>query len=433
MDIPHTTHVLDNGLTLFVHEDHSLPLVSSNLWYHVGSGDEAPGRTGFAHLFEHLMFMGSEHVPTGTFDALLESAGCDNNGSTTVDRTNYYEDGPAHALELMLWLESDRMGWLLPQIDQAKLDLQRGVVQNERRQSYENQPYGLAHETLARLLYPAGHPYSWPTIGSMADLDAASLATVHEFCRTYYGPSNATLAIAGDVEAARVRAQVERWFGPIPKGRPVPRPQVAPFRLEAPVRHTLEDRVQLPRLYLAWHSVRGFAPGDAALEITAELLAGGKSSRLYQRLVYQLEIASQVVAYQDGGRLDGKFLVYATARPGHALGELRDVIDEELQRLANSGPTEHELERVRNGIEAQFVDMLERVGGFSGRANQLNYYAWMAGDAGSFERDWERYRAVTVDDVRHAARATLLDAARVELSVVPAGAPQLAAGGENGR
>src|SRR2546430_1113103 len=363
LHVPYQTFTLPNGLQVLLHEDHSVPLVSVNVWYHVGSSDEKPGRTGFAHLFEHIMFMGSQHVPTGEFDRLLEAAGADNNGSTTEDRTNYYEDGPANALPLMLYLDADRMGFLLPEITANKVDLQRGVVQNERRQSYENRPYGLAEENILERLYPASHPYHWPVIGSMADLQAATLDDVRRFFQTYYTPNNATLAIAGDITPRDARQFVERYFGDIARGPAVTRTPPPRVQLTGAVGAVLEDRVQLPRVYDAWHTVKAFSVDDATLDVLANVLAGGRSSRLYRRLVYELQIATDVVAFQDGGRIDGKFEVYATARPGHDLGELQRVIDEELRKLADRGPTPREVERAQNTVEAQFLSRMERVGG----------------------------------------------------------------------
>src|SRR5947207_6274961 len=268
LHVPYQTFTLSNGLQVLLHEDHSVPLVSVNMWYHVGSSDEKPARTGFAHLFEHIMFMGSQHVPTGEFDRLLEAAGGDNNGSTTEDRTNYYEDGPANALPLMLYLDADRMGFLLPEMTATKVDLQRGVVQNERRQSYENRPYGLAEENILDRLYPASHPYHWPVIGSMADLQAATLDDVRQFFQTYYTPSNATLAIAGDITPRDARQLVERYFSDIPRGPAVTRTPPPAVQTAGVVGAVLEDRVQLPRVYDAWHTVKAFsaaAPTPAVL------------------------------------------------------------------------------------------------------------------------------------------------------------------------
>ena len=425
LHVPYQTFTLPNGLQVLLHEDHSVPLVSVNVWYHVGSSDEKPGRTGFAHLFEHIMFMGSQHVPTGEFDRLLEAAGGDNNGSTTEDRTNYYEDAPGNALPLPLWLDSDRMGFLLPEITADKVDLQRGVVQNERRQSYENRPYGLAEENILQRLYPPDHPYHWPVIGSMADLSAATLDDVRGFFRTYYTPNNATLAIAGDITPRATRQLVERYFGDIPRGPAVTRPEPPAVQLGADVYATIEDRVQVPRVYDAWHTVKAFADGDAMLDVLANVLAGGRSSRLYKRLVYELQIATDVVAFQDGGRIDGKFELWATARLGHDLTELERVIDEEVRKIAQAGPTPREVERAQNSFEAQFLSRMERVGGFGGKADQLNFYNYFVGTPDYFEKDLDRYRKVTAAEVQQAARRYLADAHRVVLSVVPQGKPEL--------
>ena len=421
--VPYTTFTLPNGLQVFVHEDHSVPVVAMNTWYHVGSSDERPGRTGFAHLFEHIMFMGSEHVPTGEFDRLLEAAGADNNGSTTEDRTNYYEDGPSNALPLMLYLDADRLGFLLPEITADKVDLQRGVVQNERRQSYENRPYGLAEENILDRLYPPNHPYHWPVIGSMKDLDAATLEDVRRFFQTYYTPNNSTIAIAGDISADDARTLVQRYFGDIPRGPAVSRTPPPPVHLTADVAAVLEDRVQLPRVYNAWHTVKAFADDDAALDVVANVLAGGRSSRLYRRLVYDLQIATDVVAFQDGNRLDGKFEIFATARPGHELAELQRVIDDELGKLAEGGPTAREVERARNTFEAQFLSRMERVGGFGGKADQLNFYNYFVGMPDYFQKDLDRYGRVTPAGVQRAVKTYLTGAHRVVLSVVPQGKP----------
>ena len=424
--VPYQTFTLANGLKVILHEDHSLPVVAVNVWYHVGSSDEKPGRTGFAHLFEHVMFMGSQHVPTGEFDRLLEAAGGDNNASTSEDRTNYYEDGPANALPLMLYLDADRMGFLLPEMTADKVDLQRGVVQNERRQSYENRPYGLAEENILERLYPASHPYHWPVIGSMADLQAATLDDVRAFFQRYYTPNNATLAIAGDITARDARPLVERYFGDIARGPAVTRTPPPPVLVTRAVGAVLEDRVQLPRVYDAWHTVKAFRADDATLDVLANILASGRSSRLYRRLVYELQVATDVVAYQDGSRIDGKFVAYATARPGHDLGELQRVIDEELRKLADQGPTPREVERAQNTFEAQFLSRMERVGGFGGKADQLNFYDYFVGTPDYFQKDLDRYARVTPAAVQRAVRTYLSAGHRVVLSVVPQGKPELA-------
>lgn len=421
--VPYTRHVLPNGLNVILHEDHTTPTVSVNLWYRVGSAREAPGRTGFAHLFEHILFEGSEHVPEGMFDAWLEAAGGDMNGSTNPDRTNYYADVPANALELALYLESDRMGFLLPALTPAKLDGQREVVKNERRQSYENRPYGLAPLVLLETLYPPDHPYHWPTIGSMDDLSAATHEDVVRFFERYYGPGNASLSIAGDIDPERALSLVETWFGGIPAGPPVPPidPPAAALREEKRV--TLEDEVQLPRLYLCWLTPALYAPGDAELDILSGVLAGGKSSRLYRRLVYELQIAQDVSAVQASGELASRFCITTTARSGHDAVELERVVQEELDRLEAEPPSAAEVERAVNQFELGFLDRLERVGGFGGKADQLNGYFVRTGNPDWFQEDLARYWAIDPVDVQAVLRTYLKDDARVILTVVPAAAP----------
>jgi zinc protease len=408
---------LANGLTVILHEDHTVPLVTVNMWYHVGSARERPGRTGFAHLFEHLMFMGSGHVKPGQFDEWLESAGGDNNGSTENDRTNYWINVPANALELALFLESDRMGYLLDTMTPQTVDAQRDVVKNERRQSVENRPYGIADEVLGAMLYPEGHPYHWPVIGYMADLTAASYDDVVEFHKKYYTPANASLVVAGDIDAAKTRTLVEKWFGDV-KAAPAPEPMTIPGAVLTGVqKKTITDRVQLPRLYLAWLTPRHFEPGDAALDLVADVLAGGKNSRLYKRLVYEMQIAQDVSATQGSARLSSQFEIVATPRPGHTVDELKKVIDEELQRLQREEPSAHELERSVNQIEASFYNRMERVGGFGGKGDQLNAYFTYAGIPDWFNEDLARYRAQSPSDVRAAAAQFLPIDRRVELTV----------------
>ena len=420
--VPFTLDTLPNGLTLIVHEDHSVPVVTTNVWFHVGSGDEKVGRTGFAHLFEHLMFMGSEHAPYPQFDRLLEAAGANNNGSTTEDRTNYYEEGPSSSLKLMLWLEADRMGWLLPTMDKPKVDLQRDVVKNERRQSYENQPYGMVADVMPKLMYPASHPYSWPVIGSMADLSAASVDDVKDFFRKYYAPNNATLVVAGDVKADEVRAIVRQYFSDVPRGPAIERPTPAAFTVRDTA-VTLEDRVQLARLYLNWHTVKSTDVDAPALQVASYVLAGARTSRLTQALVYSGEVATGVQAYNDGKRLDGDFTIVATARPGKALDTLQTVIDANLQRLASDGPTARELDQARNAIEASFLRGIQTV---SGKADQLNEYYYQTGNPDGFQDDLDKLRAVSAADIQRVVRK-YLQAPRVMISVVPHGKQALAA------
>ena len=314
LTVPYTEFTLANGLHVILHRDTTVPVVSVNVWYHVGSANEKPGRTGFAHLFEHLMFEGSKNVPEGAADMWLEAAGGGTNGSTTTDRTNYFIDVPSTALELALFLESDRMAYLLDTMTAARVDGQRDVVKNERRQGIDNQPYGRATITLSDLLYPKNHPYNWPVIGTMEDLSAATYEDVVAFFKTYYGPNNASLVVAGDIDVAETNPLVEKWFSEIPGGSAAP-PITAPMAvLNEVMKHTMTDRVQLPRLYLAWHTPAGLEPGDAAMDVIAGLLTGGKNARLYRRLVYELQIAQDVQAFQNSRPLGSLFIINATAR-----------------------------------------------------------------------------------------------------------------------
>src|SRR5258708_3837817 len=320
IDIAYTQFTLPNGLRVILHEDHTVPTVTVNTWRHVGSARETPKRTGFAHLFEHLMFMGSGHVKPGEFDTWLEMAGGDNNASTANDRTNYFIDVPKNSLELALFLESDRTGYLLDTMTPKTVDAQRDVVKNERRQSVENRPYGTAQVVIGELLYPEGHPYHWPVIGYMDDLTAASYEDVVNFFRKYYTPGNSSLVIAGDIDPGETRRLVEKWFCDVQAG-PAPEPVVAPpATLTGVAKKTITDAVQLPRIYLAWLTPKHFAPGDAALDAAADVLAGGKNSRLYKRLVYDMQIAQNVNAFQASADLSSSFQIIATPRPGHTIG-----------------------------------------------------------------------------------------------------------------
>ncbi|HUQ88551.1 MAG TPA: pitrilysin family protein [Vicinamibacterales bacterium] len=419
ISVPYTQFKLPNGLNVILHRDTSVPIVSVNVWYHVGSGNERPGRTGFAHLFEHVMFEGSMHVPEGEFDNWLEAAGGNNNGSTTNDRTNYYEDVPSNALELALFLESDRMAFLLDDKAPDKINGQRDVVKNEKRQSYDNQPYGQAFLELPAMLYPPGHPYSWSTIGSMEDLSAASFEDIARFFRTYYVPGNASLVVAGDIDIANTRKLVEKWFGDVPAGKPVPPVNAPTVVLDGVKKKTITDKVQLPRLFLAWHTPALLKPGDAEMDVISNLLTGGKNSRLYKRLVYDLQIAQDVNAAQQSQALDSNFLIIATARPGQSLDKIQSVIDEELDKLRAAAPEQREVTRAINQIEANFYRSMESVGGFGGKANQLNAYYKAAGTPDYFQKDLDRYRALTPADIKAAIEKYLPKDRRVELSVVP--------------
>ena len=420
LSVPYERFQLPNGLDVLLHRDPTTPTVSVNTWYHVGSGQEKPGRTGFAHLFEHLMFEGSANVPEGAIDTWIEAAGGETNGSTNTDRTNYYVDAASNALDLALYLDADRMASLLGASDPSIIEGQRDVVKNERRQSYENRPYGLAFALLDQYLYPADHPYHWPVIGSMADLTAAAPADVADFFRTYYTPNNASLVVAGDIDLAEARRLVEKWYGTIPRGPAVPPQTVPSVRLSGETRIVHEDRVQLPRLYVAWHSPAEYAPGDAAAQALASVLGGGKNSRLFKRLVYDLQIAQDVSAFQSGSDLGGTFAVIATARPGQSLDRIAAVIDEEIARVKAATPEPRELERVVNGVEASFLAALERVGGFGGKADQLNGYLVATGTPDFFQEDLARFRALAPRDVQDAAQS-ILTGDRVVLSIVPQG------------
>ena len=419
LEVPHRQVTLANGLTVILHRDASVPVVSVNVWYHVGSANERPGRTGFAHLFEHLMFEGSKNVKEGEFDTLLESAGGDNNGSTNNDRTNYYEDLPSNALELALFLESDRMGFLVDTMSPERVNGQRDVVKNERRQNYENRPYGMASLELDKMLWPAGHPYSWPTIGDMADLTAASYEDVIAFFKKYYTPNNASLVIAGDIDLDRTQALVEKWFGGLPAG-PAVEPVAPPAAILTGVkRQTLKDRVQFPQLTLGWLTPPAYAPGDAALDIASSVLSGGKNSRLYKRLVYDMQIAQDVSAYQQSGALGSSFVIEATARPGKSLADIQKVIDEEIDRLRRDPPDAREVQRAVNQTEASFYRSMERVGSYRGKAEQLNAYFAAGGGPDYFAEDLARYTSLSPADIQAAIRRWLPAERRVELIVEP--------------
>ena len=420
LEVSFSQFTLPNGLHVILHEDHTVPLVTVNVWYHAGSAREKPGRTGFAHLFEHLMFMGSKNAKYGDFDRLLEAAGGTNNASTAEDRTNYYIDVPSTALELALFLESDRMAYLLDAMSPKTVDAQRDVVKNERRQAIENAPYGMASIEIAELVYPKGHPYRWPTIGHMEDLTAASYEDVVEFFRTYYQPANASLVVAGDIDPARARAAIEKWFADVKPGTapltPIdyPRPN-----LTAVQKKTIADRVQLPRLYLTWVTPPHFQPGDAELDVLSLLLAGGKNSRLYKRLVYELQIAQDVAAFQASRALNSEYQIVVTARPGASLDRIRTIVDEELARIQSAPATDREFQRALNQLESSFYDRMERVGGFGGVGDQLNAYYFAAGNPGYFNEDLARYRALSAGDITAAAARFLPLTRRVELIVEP--------------
>ena len=363
IDIPYKKFVLQNGLTLIVHEDHKAPIVAVNVWYHVGSKNEKPGKTGFAHLFEHLMFGGSENVKARYINALEQVGATDLNGTTSSDRTNYFETVPVSALDYTLFLESDRMGHLLGSFDKNTLDLQRGVVQNEKRQG-ENQPYGVVWQLITDATWPARHPYSWSVIGSMEDLNAASLDDVKEWFKTYYGPSNALLSIAGDIDAETARAKVEKYFGDIPPGPPVAHQEAWVAKMTGTHRERVEDHVPQPRIYQVWNVPQAGTADATYLDLAAQCLTLGKTSRLYKRLVYDDQIATTVNAFVQENEIASQFQIQVTVKPGQDLTKAGAIIDEELARLIAQGPSPDEMERVRTTFTAGFVRGLDRVGGF---------------------------------------------------------------------
>jgi zinc protease len=422
--IPHEKYTLSNGLEIILHVDRSVPIVAVENFYKVGSGDEKVGRTGFAHLFEHVMFMGSENVPVGKFDEWLEAAGASNNGSTNFDRTNYYETGPSNALPLMLWLDADRMGWLLPTMDQAKLDLQRDVVKNERRQGVDNAPYGKADETILPVLFPKGHPYSWDVIGSMDDLSAAAVDDVKGFFRQYYAPNNATITIAGDFNPDSAKAWVQKYFGQVPRSAaPITRPVPPAITLRKDTVLVVEDRVQLPRVYYTWHGVKAFSTDDAALDALTDIVAGGKSSRLYRTLVYEKQLAQDVRMNNQSQKLDGMIQLVVTAKPGVLPSDIDAEINRSLSDIIANGVTERELTRVKNGMRASMLDGLSSV---ASKAFRLSYYNYFAGSPDFLAQDLARYEALAPADVQRVARSYLRGRARVVLTIVPEGKSSLA-------
>jgi zinc protease len=390
---------LSNGLEVILSEDHRLPVVAVNIWYHVGPANELPGRTGFAHLFEHMMFQGSKHVGENQIKFLQAAGATGINGTTGFDRTNYFETMPAERLELAVWLESDRMAFLLEGLTARNLANQRDVVRNERRQR-ENTSYSLVWEELYRQLFPAGHPYHATIIGSHEDIESARLDDMKEFCRQYYVPNNASLALVGDFDSEKVKQLVDRYFGNIPLGPAIPKLDISTPPIASPKRITVTDRVELPRIYKAWLTPPVYKPGDAECGVLAQVLGAGRSSRLYQKLVHERQIAQEVSAEHQSLVLGSVLMLQATAKPGVSLEKLESAIDEELRLIQADGPSPEELERVRNTIHTNFAFGLESVGGTSGVADRLNSYNHYLGDPGYIAQDWQRYQAVSVDDVR---------------------------------
>ncbi|MGE0056931.1 MAG: M16 family metallopeptidase [Dehalococcoidia bacterium] len=417
IDITFEKYTLSNGLDVVLHVDKSIPVAAVNVWYHVGSQNEEPDRTGFAHLFEHLMFEGSKNHNREYFHPLQE-VGANINGSTSNDRTNYYENVPAEYLELALWLESDRMGYLLDAVDQHRLDVQRDVVKNERRQSYENRPYGLAGQEIRKALFPPSHPYHWQTIGSQEHLDAAALEDVHNFFKRFYAPNNASLSIAGDIDVDETKKLVERYFGDLTPAPAVARLQRWTPQLDSEVRLQLEDRVQLERVFFAWVGPPRFDADEAALDVLVSILAEGRSSRLHRSLVYEKQIARDVNAYFAAMEIAGEIRIDATVVPGKSVAEVEEGIFDELTKIQDAPPSDEEVQRAVNRIEAHYVRQLESVGGFGGRADLLNYFNVFAGDPGQLNQDLNRYLRVTPADVQRVAKQ-YFGPGRVRLLITP--------------
>lgn len=406
---------LSNGLDVILYQDLSLPTVSINIWYKVGSANERPGKTGFAHLFEHMMFQGSQNVPKEGHFKFIQEAGGSLNGSTSIDRTNYYETVPANYLELILWLESDRMGFLLPSLTQEKLDNQKEVVMNERRQRYDNQPYGLAWEKIFSNLFTPDHPYSWPTIGWMNDIEKFELDDVKNFFKTYYSPGNATLVLGGNFKKDEAKFLIEKYFGSIKNGTRIPELNVPEQKLLEIKKIIHPDNVQLPRIYLAWLSEKIFSANDAALDILSDILAATKNSRLQKKLLFDKQISQDVSAFQYSASLTGLFIIVSTAKPGIQIEELKKNIFYEIDNLIKNGITEEELIRAKNSIKSSYIYSLQKIDNIVDHINHYNFYL---SEPDSFIFDIERYDKVTAGDVIEAAK-DYLNNPYVELQIVP--------------
>ncbi len=415
LNIDYEKFTLQNGLEVTLYQNKSFPTVAVNLWYKVGSANEKPGKTGFAHLFEHMMFQGSKHVPKEKHFNYIQEVGGILNGSTSMDRTNYYETLPSDSLELALWLESDRMGFLLEALTQEKLDNQKDVVMNERRQNYDNQPYGLAWEILFSNLYPENHPYHWPTIGWMKDIEKFELKDVIKFFKTYYAPNNASLVIGGNFNKKNAKELIEKYFNTIPSGKKVPSIKTVKAKTEKNKKITHKDNVQLARLYLAWHSCKGYGKDDASLDILADILAGSKNSRLHKELVHNKQIAQSVSAFQYSAKLNGSFFIIATAKPGIKLSVLKSEILKLVNNLIEKGVENNELQRAINSYKSSFIYSLQNL---TTLTNQINNYNCNLNEPNSFVFDIERYEKVNADSLIDIAKK-YFSKPFVELNIVP--------------
>ncbi len=415
LNVEYQKHILDNGLQVILYKDISLPIVSVNIWYNVGSANERPGKTGFAHLFEHMMFQGSQNVPKEWHFRYIQESGGTLNGSTSLDRTNYYETLPSNYLELALWLESDRMGFLLPALTQEKLNNQKDVVMNERRQRYENQPYGLSWEKLFSNLYSPSHPYHWPTIGWMEDIAKFELEEVKNFFGTYYAPNNACLVVGGDINYETAFESVKKYFDQIPKTEIAGNINHSFETLSETKEVILKDNIQLPRIYLAWHSDKVFGENETALEILADVLSGSKNGRLHKKLLFDKQISQDVFAFQYSSKLCGSFIIASTAKPGVQLSEIKKELFSEIELLVKNSITEDELSRSKNALKSTYIYSLQNL---SNVTDQLNAYNFYIGEPNSFINDIARIEKVTSQDVRNVAEKYLLSNF-VELDVIP--------------
>jgi len=414
LNIKYDKYTFPNGLNVILYQDKSLPLVSVNIWYKVGSGNERQGKTGLAHLFEHMMFQGSENVPKEMHFRYIQEVGGALNGSTNTDRTNYYEKVPSNYLELVLWLESDRMGYLIPSLTEEKLKNQLDVVRNERLERYENQPYGLAWEIISSNLYPKEHPYSWPTIGFMQDINY-NLNEVKNFFNTYYLPSNASVVIAGDFDHSLIKDLIEKYFSEIPSNIVPSSPVLNNISLEKNIILNRKENVQLGRIYLAWHTESAFGKYDSSLEVLSDILSGSKNSRLYKNLVFEKELAQDVSAYQHSGKYGGNFMIVATAKPGIDLDILKGEIFNELKNIETNSVTDKELLRSKNGIKSGFIHSLQNIDSL---ANQLNYYSFYLNEPNSFTYDLKRYEETDSSLIKEAVKKYLTKPF-VELRILP--------------
>ena len=414
LNLPYEKYNLNNGLEVILHKETSLPLVSVNIWYKVGSAYEQKGKTGLAHLFEHMMFQGSENVPKEMHFRYIQEAGGTLNGSTNFDRTNYYEKLPSNSLELALWLESDRMGCFLSALTQEKLDNQISVVANERLERYDNQPYGLAWEIVLKNLYPEGHPYSWATIGYLEDIKNYKLEDVQDFFRMHYTPDNAALVIAGDIEINKTKNLVDKYFGSIVPSLQKKEPAIIDFRINKNIVVEHLDNVQLDRLYLAWHTDKIFTDDDPSLDVLADILSGSKNSRLYKRLVFDEEISQDVSAFQFSGKFGGMFMIISTAKPGIALERLKQIIFDEIETVIKRGVEDKELIKTKNSIKASYIYSMQSLDNIADRLNMYNFYL---NEPNKFNFDLLRYNKVTNKDVSDVCRKYLSNPF-VELRVI---------------